>query len=176
MIYFLVLLITLVPSFIYAATIPTRDGERAWSMALFYAPHIFLINPFITMLEIGSFFAQGHEIWSGPAQPVGLSVLGLGVQAAVFALVGVAWLGRLEYDWDPYTSNPPTLGALGMWFLLAGSFAVDNLIFAVGQGVLFWLARRRYRTYERVDVPSDEEGETEPLLGTGEDRSGDGGV
>lgn len=89
-----------------------------------------------------------------------MSKTGLAVQAVVFAFIAIAWIGRLGFPWDKVDEFGPSLGLLTYWYQWVGWVTVDSAIFAVAQGVLFWLASRHQRGVGADAVG----GETEPLL------------
>lgn len=96
----------------------------------------------------------------------GLSIVGLAIQTIVFALIGVLWLGRVKhYDGpgEPGVPGPPF--AFYRWFIVSGWPAVDDLIFALVQGVLFCLAICTDRGRIRMDAGPVQDGESESLLG-----------
>ncbi|PVH79612.1 hypothetical protein DL98DRAFT_516030 [Cadophora sp. DSE1049] len=158
-IYVSYLLISIVPVLIDAFNFGGRnDPYRKWAGAFFTGVHSMFINPIVTILCIAALFVQARETNSRP-DPGALSVLGLGIQAVVFVLVALAWLGRLTFPWDKLEGYS-IISYLTMWYQLVGWVAVDTAIFAVVQGVLFWLASRRGRGAGAESVG----GETEPLL------------
>jgi hypothetical protein len=154
------LLISIVPVLIDAFDFGGRDDPyRKWAGAFFTGVHSMFINPIVTILGIAALFVQARETISRP-DPGALSVTGLAIQAVVFVLVSLAWLGRLVFPWDRLEGHQITLGLLIIWYQLVGWVAVDNAIFSVVQAVLFWLASRHGRGGGAGNVGS----ETEPLL------------
>lgn len=150
-IYVSFLLVSLVPVLIDLWTSAKDEPYRKWGGALFTSLHTLLIIPIVTILCILAIVAQIREI-SSRQTPGALSAVGLGVQAIVFGLVAVSWLGRLPFPW----------GEMGWkkWVVLVGWVTVDTAIFAVGQAVLFWLVIRR----GRIGGASIGGGEREPLI------------
>lgn len=130
-----------------------RPDARGW-FSLYISYHMFFISPITTILGLISMVLQAQESLSRTSLGA-LSLWGLGTQACVFTLVGCAWLVRF-----------PDVGLDGIievpirWFLYAGWAAVDNLIFAIVQAVLFYIAwKRRDRersVNERTSLLHDE--------------------
>jgi hypothetical protein len=129
--------------------------ERNWLLAFFSIPHVFLINPLSTLLCFLSFFPQASVVKRGsfPA----LSLISLVIQSVVFALVGISWLGRLNF-------GSPEDTFLG-WYLIFGWPAVDNFLFATVQATLFCFAIHwRWRLGPEFQS-NNQPNEASPLLG-----------
>lgn len=154
------LLISIIPLLIDALNVNGREDEyRSWAGAVFSFVHSQFAIPIVTILCIAAFFAQAKTIRSRD-NPGALSKTGLAVQAVVFAFIAIAWIGRLGFPWDKVDEFGPSLGLLTYWYQWVGWVTVDSAIFAVAQGVLFWLASRHQRGVGADAVG----GETEPLL------------
>jgi hypothetical protein len=135
------------------------NPDHKWGEALFHGIHSMFINPFVTILGVAALFFQAREIFSRPRElPSSLSIVGLAVQAVVFALVVIAWPGRLVFPWGELDGRV-TVGVLITWYQLVGFVAVDNAILAIVQAVLLFLML--YLGRGRNIVVSRE---TEPLL------------
>ncbi|KAK1763427.1 hypothetical protein QBC33DRAFT_549651 [Phialemonium atrogriseum] len=109
--------------------------DRGLLESLYYGVLFFYVNYFITAIGIASLLLQ----WR---QATALSLRGLFLQAVIFPAVAISWYLFTYYDWhqegDP--KDPP--GFHG-WYLFVGFTAVDNAVFAVVQGILFYIAWRR---------------------------------
>jgi hypothetical protein len=99
-------------------------------------------------------FPQSHTILTGSSVGA-LSIKGLGTQAITFAFVVVASMFRLTVPMDLF--KIPSIWAFREWYGLVGWAIVDNVIFAIVQMILFFLAWRRM-------APQDAAQETRPLL------------
>lgn len=150
-IYLAFFLISLVPVVVDAAW-PSQDASsREWALALFHGIHTMLINPIVTILILASFFSQRAEILQHPPGTASssLSLVGLAVQAVVFAVLALAWAWRFVF---------PGGASIGMtWYQLVGFVAVDHIAFALVQAALLAVAvLHRGQSFAG--------GETEPLL------------
>lgn len=127
-------------------------------MANFGYLHSSLVNPVIPFVGAAALYFQAREILAQPpgSGPGALSLTGLAVQAAVFALLAFTWVGRVVFPWEKIDA-PLDWRAIQVWHQYAGFVAVDSLIFAVVQAVLLWLALRR-------GLHGAPTAETEPLL------------
>lgn len=123
---------------------------------------MFYILPALTLLSLTSVIFQASLIRKHKAPT--LSIPGLAVQAIVFALLAVMWVGRVKYSDTPMKPVPPLLAFIG-WFLTVGWPAVDSLVFALVQGVLYCLAVYTAQYSDQVEEDAIQDGETEPLLG-----------
>ncbi|RAK75898.1 PQ-loop repeat-containing protein [Aspergillus fijiensis CBS 313.89] len=138
-----------------------QDPDADLTHAIFSGCHLLYVNPAVPWLGLGAFLCQVVAlIRSGPQHPSGISVRGLGAQAAVFLLLAGTWPFRVTCPPFPedYSLSWPLVYA---WFLWVGWPAVDSLIFAVGQGLLFLLAARRRAVVGTLEAIA---GESEPLL------------
>ncbi|RAH47944.1 PQ-loop repeat-containing protein [Aspergillus brunneoviolaceus CBS 621.78] len=138
-----------------------QDPDADLTHAIFSGCHLLYVNPAVPWLGLGAFLCQVVTlIRSGPQHPSGISVRGLGAQAAVFLLLAGTWPFRVTCP--PFPEDYPLSWPLVYaWFLWVGWPAVDSLIFAVGQGLLFLLAARRRAVVGTLEAIA---GETEPLL------------
>lgn len=124
-----------------------NDPYHKWGGAFFHGIHSMFINPVVTILTIAAFFVQVREISTTHSPwPLSssLSVLGLVVQAVVFAVVALAWPWRLVFPWDKVGEGIPWAPSFWLsWYQLIGWVVDDNAFFAIVQAVLFWVAWRR---------------------------------
>ncbi|KAK2763256.1 hypothetical protein FQN54_009892 [Arachnomyces sp. PD_36] len=156
MIFSAFLCISVIPEFIDVIT-GSNTGEpssdRKWGLDLFIGGHNVLILPAVTTLRALAIFIQARATIGN--QPSALSLLGLLVQAAVFTLVGLSWIVRVRY--------PPSVNNWSSWYHSVGWPVVGNLVYAIGQAILWCLAR--YGAGERLSSKLNAGGEVEPLLG-----------
>ena len=104
---------------------------------------MFIIGPIVQILGFVALWAQWSETkksrGAGAQADDALSVKGLMVQAVVFLLVGLSFLWRMrileEEKWSGYW-----IADLDKWYWTVGFATINNLIFAVVQGVLAWIA------------------------------------
>lgn len=134
-IYIAFLLISLTPV-IFESTLPPPgtdpNHDRRWVSAIFSYTHSILVNPIVTAIAVAALFPQAHETWSR-SDPGALSVRALAAQAVVFAVVAFCWPLRMTL--------PLGVGFI-TWYQLIGWAAVDNLVFAIVQAVLWLISRR----------------------------------
>ena len=112
------------------------------------------VNPVVTLLAIAALPAQLRELKRHGSAV--LSLTGLASQAVIFGTLGLSWIYRVRLDYN-LSDFFKTWGSFTSWYQLVGWAAVDHLVFAVVQGILFLIVSRRKRT---VTV----DGENEPLL------------
>ncbi|CAG7981086.1 unnamed protein product [Penicillium nalgiovense] len=130
------------------------------AIAMFEGLHSNLLLPFFTiiLLVIG-FYRQMRK----PIQ--NLSLTGLKLQAAVFTLSAISWAFRLYFPWHLYHEDPrrswPLYLILPAWYQGVGFVAFDDAAFALGQGILLYLALRQQRRAGAADA------ERQPLLAQG---------
>ena len=108
----------------------------------------------VAALGLAALFVQGRQIRSEPSLGA-LSISGLWIQALIFALVGVSWMFRLTMPAEFWRMQP--IRAVTTWFQLVGWAAVNNLVFAFVQAVLFFMARSK-------GLAASQGAESEPLL------------
>jgi hypothetical protein len=159
--YFAFLLISLF-TVAFEWTLPPHDHsggfyhDRGLLVALVVGYHTIYINPVLSIAAIASLFPQAREILAGRrGSTEALSIPALAIQAITFAVAGVTWGFRLTTGEDNW-QRPSTHVFLG-WYELVGWAAVDNIIFAIVQMLLFLLAWKR-------KGPQDDAQETRPLL------------
>ncbi|KAB8276494.1 hypothetical protein BDV30DRAFT_224210 [Aspergillus minisclerotigenes] len=129
-------------------------GSQRWDYGIFLGSHMIFVNPVVTLLALAALPAQLRELkWHGHAA---LSLTGLASQAVIFAVLSLSWVFRvrLYYNLSDFFR---TWGSFTSWYQLVGWVAVDHLVFAIVQGILFLVVLRRKRTVTA-------EGENEPLL------------
>jgi hypothetical protein len=136
----------------------SNDLYRRWFGALYYAIHSLFLSWIITGLGVAAVFFQARETVTRPPSQA-LSRVGLAAQAMVFALVAVSWAMRVRFPWELLDGRQVTFGALVTWYELVGWATVDNVVFALGQGVLLCVVSRH-----KVKGGEASEGETQPLL------------
>ncbi|KAI2469732.1 hypothetical protein F4781DRAFT_208163 [Annulohypoxylon bovei var. microspora] len=152
-IYISFFLISVAPVVLESTLEPAGSySYRRLLAAVFFVLHTIFINPIITVLAAIAVFPQRHEILSH-GEPRALSFVGLAAQAAVFAAVACVWPVRYTVG-----SDVPLIP----WYQLVGWAAVDNLIFAIVQGVLFWTSWREQATTDTTKDINPEE--TTPLI------------
>ncbi|KAF9873247.1 hypothetical protein CkaCkLH20_09410 [Colletotrichum karsti] len=157
-IYISFLLISLVPLAVDLLANDPLEKDHRWPMAVFGYVHTSLINPLIPLVGVAALYFQAREILAQPpgSGPAALSLISLAAQAAVFALLAVAWVGRVVFPWDTI-GGPVDWGVVKVWYQYAGFVAVDSFISAVTQAIILWLA-----VHYGLDGKSA--GEAEPLL------------
>lgn len=122
-------------------------------LALFQGLHAIILLPFLTTIPlVMGTFKQAHM----PLQSQSLT--GLKLQTAAFMLSAVSWVPRVSVPWDLYLDGGhPIILIINAWYHNVGFVAVNDALFALGQGILLWLSLRQIRRAE--------EGERQPLLG-----------
>lgn len=128
---------------------------------LFYGYRHFVLVPIIVTLLILGLYKQARS------SSLNLSLAGLRLQAVIFIFSAASWVFRLPFPWKTLLQQPygrvPMYLVIPAWFHMIGFVAVDDAIFALGQGflaVLLWLALRRERRL------ADSDPQREPLLGS----------
>jgi hypothetical protein len=118
------------------------DTDREWYGVLFIAPMLYLVGPMMQILGLAAFRSQALEIRSkdSSAADSALSVRGLVAQAVVFLLVGISFVWRMRVPSEELDEH--FVVSLRMWYWTVGWASINNLIFAVVQGVLAWIAWR----------------------------------
>ncbi len=155
---FVHLLVSVVPQFMTVLLLPDpRQGvyiNLDLTQILFWG-HILLVLPATTVIRILGVWLQAREVVSHlPGLPPPLSKASLRLQAVVFAVVAVSWLGRLPSHAHNILGDSLSL-TLIYWF------AINDGILAAGQALLLWLVGGG-RTESTIAATSEE---TEPLLG-----------
>ncbi|KAI1392301.1 uncharacterized protein F4822DRAFT_123948 [Hypoxylon trugodes] len=135
-VYIAYFLISGVPVIIESTLIPPSSGssfnESWWYSVVFFYIHSVFINPVITALAIASLFPQRKELLL--YQEIGaLSPTGLVAQTTIFTIVAFLWIVRIPLPWGVRFTA---------WYQVVGWAAVDNLIFALVQGILCWESRK----------------------------------
>ncbi|KAK5167516.1 uncharacterized protein LTR77_007215 [Saxophila tyrrhenica] len=140
MFYIFFLCISLLPIILELVTEPPWREHRAydgWFGGLFIGGHILFVSPVVTFLGLLSLFVQLWETLSRDTLGA-LSTEGLAWQAVVFAVVGVSWVFRMGAP-----SRPGFFSGFMNWLSMVGWAALDNLVFAFVQGLLFFVAKGR---------------------------------
>jgi hypothetical protein len=164
-IYVFFLIISLMPLIIDATTdvfcppqepnCPEYDRDP---IVLFEGYHVFALVPVIGIPLILGLYKQAR------ASSLNLSLPGLKLQAVIFMLSAGSWVLRLSFPWKAYLGQPqgrvPIYLVIPAWWRMIGFVAVDDAIFALGQGSLLWLALRREKRLAASDP------ERRPLLGS----------
>ncbi|KAI0428874.1 hypothetical protein F5Y09DRAFT_275937 [Xylaria sp. FL1042] len=157
------LMISVVPVFVDA--IANADGssepshDRLMAVAFYIWVHIFFIIPIITLLSFLAFVVQAREsLARAPGSGTGaLSVMGVAMQAVVFAILAATWCpGRLVFE----APNPAPV----VWYQRVGFVPVNHAFFALEQALVLVAVERHRRSwrYESANLPS----ETQPLINT----------
>lgn len=119
-------------------------SDRGWFETLYIVgPMMFIIGPIVQILGSAALWAQWSEVKrsrssDGNATDNALSVRGLVVQAVVFLLVGISFLWRMRIPDEELSEH--FIVNLRMWYWIVGFATINNLIFAVVQGLLAWIA------------------------------------
>lgn len=161
-VYTIFLLLSLLPALALLWSPPPDREDRRWRPALFHGAHSLWLSPLATLLALAAAFFQLRETRRAPGPDhQAPSLAGLAAQAAVFALVAVSWALRVVFPWSevPAGARRVGFGLFVAWYQLVGWAAVDNAVFALVQGVVWWAARRRIRG------GGPGVGEREPLIG-----------
>lgn len=116
-------------------------SDRGWFEALYIAPMLYVLGPVVQILALGAFWSQASEMKRSQSLDDALSTRGLAVQAVVFLLVGISFVWRMMIPVEEL--NEHFIVNLRMWYWTVGWATIDNLIFAVVQGVLAWIAWRQ---------------------------------
>jgi hypothetical protein len=137
-----------------------RDmGETIFSV--FHLP--FFTNPAATCAVYYALTIR--KIPMKPGSTSALSLVGFASQAVAHVILGISWFVLVGFPCNALLSAPwPKLWA---WYILFGWASVDNAIFAVMQGMLFWSAfKERERVAAgRFQIKGQAEGKEGPLLG-----------
>ncbi|SMQ45154.1 unnamed protein product [Zymoseptoria tritici ST99CH_3D7] len=139
--YLLFLSITLLPT-IMVAFESEEDQDQGWASDLLVGALVYLVAPGVQAIGVLAFIAQARETFRHHGSG-SLSVRGLFMQAAVFSLVGISFMFRLKLpaeNWKYYLPN-----VLREWYWLVGWATLNNLIFALAQGVLGWILVRQQK-------------------------------
>ncbi|PYH81468.1 hypothetical protein BO82DRAFT_283887, partial [Aspergillus uvarum CBS 121591] len=116
-----------------------HNKQDEFLFALLSGVHFMLLNPFTTLLTLGSVFCQAAKLRKGQPPQRALSPVGLAAQAGVFSVLAITWPLRVTYlgsSWDIYTS----WFTIYNWYIFVGWPAVDNGVFALVQASLLWVA------------------------------------
>jgi hypothetical protein len=141
--YLVFVVISLVPTIAEQFIDFSNDtmSEHDWFDVLYIMMPMFVLGPIVQILGFVALWAQASEIKSrSPGKEDALSVKGLLVQAVVFLLVGLSFLWRLRIPAEEGEGEGYWLADLREWYWTVGFATINNLIFAVVQGVLAWIA------------------------------------
>lgn len=146
--YIIILVLYLWPQY------PSFNEDKPYKdffQSLYYGVLFFYVNYFITAIGIASLLLQ----WR---QATALSLRGLFLQAVIFPAVAISWYLFTYYDWHQEDPKDPL--DVHDWYLFVGFAAVDNAVFAIVQGILFYIAwRQGFNEGKALGVT-----ETQPLL------------
>ncbi|KAF2671551.1 hypothetical protein BT63DRAFT_452055 [Microthyrium microscopicum] len=112
---------------------PQKGGSMSFFGAMIAGPHAHIVHPLVTAFASASLAPQLRAIRAGPG-PGALSIPSLLLQSVTFTLLALSWMIRLPLP-RGYTFIP-----WWYWYALVGWAAVDDAIFAIYQGVLWWTA------------------------------------
>ena len=122
-------------------------------IALFQGLHAVILLPFLTTIPLVIGIIKQARM---PLQTQSLT--GLKLQTAAFMLSAVSWVPRVSVPWDLYLDGGhPIILIINAWYHMVGFVAVNDAVFALGQGILLWLSLRQIRLAGG--------GERQPLLG-----------
>lgn len=156
---FVHLLVSVVPQFVAVLLLPDPGQAMYYNLDLaqiLFWGHFLLVLPTTTVMRIVGVWLQARKVVSHPpGLPSPLSKASLGLQAVVFAVVAVSWLGRLPPRADDFFEGFLSL-TLVYWF------AINDGLLAAGQALLLWLVGGGRRTGSTIAATREE---TEPLLG-----------
>lgn len=117
------------------------ETDRDWYEVLFLGPLLYLFGPLVQILGLAALRAQAREISSpGSDTTDALSVRGLVAQAVIFLLVGVSFVFHMRVPSEDQDEH--LIINLQTWYWTVGWATINNVIFAVAQGVLAWIAWR----------------------------------
>ncbi|VBB84422.1 Putative protein of unknown function [Podospora comata] len=178
LIYVSFLTISLIPLFLDALFADTADPYHKWVLGFFSAIHMMFINPGVFFLCFLAMGAQAREIIRHRHEDSALSLLGLAVQAVLFAVLSVTWSGRLVFQWDKIPDgNFLNWRVFVFWFQAVGFVVYDYAVFAIGQGVLLALALRHLDValtggslWRVIFLETDGEGYEDGVVGEEEER------
>ncbi|KAI9368496.1 hypothetical protein BJX61DRAFT_214425 [Aspergillus egyptiacus] len=162
--YTFYLCISLIPEVIDIVDLTPVLSTPSWStdhlVGAFVSMHGLLLNTLAPFFSLISILPQTAQIWKHIRKKEYdcLSLLGLAVQAVVFAFVAASWPWRISYTDVDYGKFAPG------WFWESGWPVVENGVFAGVQGVLLLVAVWRRLVQRREGGKRDEEREREPLL------------
>lgn len=116
------------------------DSDHEWYGALFVlGPMLYFFGPMVQILGLAALRAQAREIRSRDSDMAdAVSIQGLIAQAVVFLLVGVSFVFRIRLPSEELDEH--FIVNLRTWYWTVGWATINNLIFAVAQGVLAWIA------------------------------------
>jgi hypothetical protein len=131
---------------------PNCPEHERDAIALFQGLHAVILLPFLTTVPlVVGIYKQARR----PLQTQ--SPTGLKLQTAAFMLSAISWVPRVSVPWDLYLDGEhPVIMVINAWYHMVGFVAVDNAVYALGQGTVLWLSSRQIRRAE--------EGERQPLL------------
>jgi hypothetical protein len=164
-IYIAFFLLAILPLFLCALVQHLDVDKSSWQelpVVLTMFPHTQSLTYLSTIMAIAAIYPQARMFLGHSSLNRSLSVLGLAIQALVFTTLAISWFSRVAFS-PPPEDFPHWWGywALSVWFEWVGWAVVDNGVFAIGQGILFVLAVRRWSVAGALGT----EGEREPLLG-----------
>ncbi|GAP90755.1 hypothetical protein SAMD00023353_5200940 [Rosellinia necatrix] len=159
--YTALLAISVVPVFadaiVHAGGSSEPSSDRLILIGVFVWIHVFFLTPLITLLALLAFLVQAREVLARPSGSGtgALSVAGVALQAAVFAILTATWCpGRLVFD------SPDPMFVV--WYQLVGFVPVNHAFFAFEQALLLVVVEWRRRRGR--DRSANLAGETQPLI------------
>ena len=147
---FVTFLVVSLGPIVFIAVISPNDQK--WPIAFFQYAALIIENPIVTLLTVVAGCVEVRHLQL--RSTVGSVSTGtLALQALVFVAVGITWNFRM--------APLPRSDLAIMWYRLVGFAVLDNILFAVAQLGVWWVARRM-DSGSGIAVMA---GESSPLLG-----------
>jgi uncharacterized protein with PQ loop repeat len=148
-VYLAFFFITMVPTILLA--FDDYDEDNGWTSMVFGLVLGFLtdlVAPFVQLAGLLAFLPQARSIYKHHGTG-SISVRGLFVQAVVFLLVGISFIFRLKLPAKSWRNDHP----VSQWYEVVGWATINNLIFALAQGLLGWIAVVQKRKVTELAMP-----------------------